>query len=454
MPKSHAAAPANNMSRPPSITQLSICGYKSIAREQTIAIRPLTILAGANSSGKSSMIQPLLLLKQTLEASYDPGPLLLNGPNLHFRSADEFLARDGKQTNHLDVSLHLEDQTAVDVRFKRHVGEGLQLQQVVYHERLGDLELGPAIPTDQLLPTEQLLPKLPVPWRNLPKVFASRGQREMSWLASRNRCFFELSFMAGGQGVVTRVPVVNGGAFAEALRRVIHLPALRGTPERAYPVAAVGATFPGTFNPYMACVIAHWQAVDPKGKLRQLAEDLKHLGLTWKVSATALDETQVELKVGRLPSPARGGTHDLVNLADVGFGLSQSLPVVTALLAAEPGQLVYIEQPELHLHPRAQVAMARVLANAANRGVQVVAETHSSLLLLGVQSLVAEGHLSPNKVMLHWFRRDATSGITETTSAELDEAGRFGDWPEDFDDVALRAESRYLDAAEARLAEK
>src|SRR5205823_4717511 len=73
-------------------------GFKSIADEQRIEIRPLTILAGANSSGKSSMMQPLLLLKQTLEATYDPGPLLLNGPNVKFTSADQLFWSIGKKS--------------------------------------------------------------------------------------------------------------------------------------------------------------------------------------------------------------------------------------------------------------------------------------------------------------------------------------------------------------------
>ncbi|XXX76693.1 DUF3696 domain-containing protein [Sorangium sp. So ce134] len=83
--------------------------------------------------------------------------------------------------------------------------------------------------------------------------------------------------------------------------------------------------------------------------------------------------------------------------------------------------------------------------------MRVVAETHSSLLLLGVQSLVAEGALSPDRVALHWFSQ-TEDGATEVRSAELDDAGAFGDWPEDFAEVALAAQSRYLDAAEARLA--
>src|SRR5712692_11048507 len=78
------------------ITRITVAGFKSISQEQSIEIRPLTILAGANSSGKSSIMQPLLLLKQTLEAPYDAGPILLNGPNVKFTSADQLLSRTGR----------------------------------------------------------------------------------------------------------------------------------------------------------------------------------------------------------------------------------------------------------------------------------------------------------------------------------------------------------------------
>ena len=74
----------------------------------------------------------------------------------------------------------------------------------------------------------------------------------------------------------------------------------------------------------------------------------------------------------------------MVSIADVGFGVSQVLPVLVALTSREiRDSLVYLEQPELHLHPNAQVALAQMLADAAKRGVRVVAETHSSLLLIG-----------------------------------------------------------------------
>jgi predicted ATPase len=90
-----------------------------------------------------------------------------------------------------------------------------------------------------------------------------------------------------------------------------------------------------------------------------------------------------------------------------------------------------------------------VLAEAARRGVIVVAETHSALLLRSVQTLVAKGEWSPDLVKLHWFRRRDEDGATEVDSTDLDDRGRFEKgWPQDFDDVALQAESEYLDAVE------
>ena len=96
--------------------------------------------------------------------------------------------------------------------------------------------------------------------------------------------------------------------------------------------------------------------------------------------------------------------------------------------------------------------MAGVLASAAQRGVRVVCETHSAHLLLALQSLVAEEALKPELVALHWFTRK--DGVTEIKTAELDASGAYGDWPEDFSDVILQQERRYLDAASLRVADE
>lgn len=236
--------------------------------------------------------------------------------------------------------------------------------------------------------------------------------------------------------------------MGSALRSLIHLPGLRGNPQRAYPVAAVGPNFEGPFPVYSASVVLDWQERNDI-RLKTLSIQMAKLGLTWKVEARRMDATSIELRVGRLPTSKRGGASDLVNIADVGIGVSQTLPVLVALLTAQPGQLVYLEQPEIHLHPRAQIALAEILGEAARRGVKVVAETHSSLLLIAIQTLVAEEKITSDLVKLHWFQR-GDDGMTAVSSADLDEAGAFGDWPEDFGEVELKAQGRYLDAAEAR----
>ncbi|MGH8905499.1 MAG: hypothetical protein ACRD0K_03045 [Egibacteraceae bacterium] len=102
-----------------AITSLSVAGFESIADEQTIEIRPLTLLAGTNSSGKSSMLQPLLLLKQTLESPFDPGALLLDGPNVRFSSAEQLLFRGNSAQTKKCVPCLLRTEPG-------HLGEPLQ----------------------------------------------------------------------------------------------------------------------------------------------------------------------------------------------------------------------------------------------------------------------------------------------------------------------------------------
>jgi predicted ATPase len=430
-----------------AISRIAVSGFKSIQEEQEIELRPLTILAGANSSGKSTMMQLLLLLKQTLEAAYDPGPLLLRGPNVEFSEAKQMFFHTAAFSKSPLMELEIQiDRTKLRLTYSGQKRQGR-----------GPLELvTQAESTDhgQVSLSEELSSREIIDRFNNNTYWKPRIVNSAITNANvlRNRCFLEARLRASPrESVIHEISFHPAREFATRLEEIVHLPGLRGNPAREYPVSAIGKTFPGTFQNYVASAIAHWSQ-SAHSKLDRLGEDLASLGLTWKVETRAVDDTRAEIRVGRLIRPGRGAAKDLVNIADVGFGVSQTLPVVVALLAARPGQLVFIEQPEIHLHPRAQVAMADLLANAAKRGVRVVVETHSSLLLLGVQSLVAAGTLPASEVALHWFSRSQETGATTVRSAELDEAGRFGDWPEDFDQVALEAENRYLSVAEAKIA--
>lgn len=444
--------------QPVGITEVRVRGFKSLGGEEDhrIQIRPLTLLAGANSSGKSSAIQPLLLLKQTLESGFDPGPLRLHDTHVRFTRPDQILWHSAGQKPvkefriglELDGSSHLVNVFRLEKTKRRGKAvSDFKLHAMEYAK--GDDSFVLRSGTDH-----QEIVRFVGPLDELRKELEERMGRSLRWRVLRRRCFFGLDLYdpSGDSsslfpGTLLPGPLTPGLAFEDRLREIIHVPGLRGNPTRSYQTTAVGKMFPGTFESYVASIVSHWQEND-RDRLTALGNELESLGLTWKVQAEEIDATQVELKVGRLPHAQQGGARDLVNIADVGFGVSQTLPIVVALLTAERGRLVYLEQPEIHLHPRAQVALATLIADAAKRGVRVVAETHSSLLLVALQSLVAEGFLPPKDVILHWFRRN-DDGVTRITTAELDDKGAYGDWPEDFGEVTLDTEGRYLDAVGA-----
>ena len=415
------------------ITKIAVKGFKSIAEEREIDIRPLTILAGANSSGKSSIMQPLLMLKQTLEAPYDPGPLLIDGPNVQFTEAAQFLSKltGEKRADRFQVQIETHKSNvfnAVQTTFRKGKN-GIEIVEMT-KENSGPDQTSSA-------KSVTLYPEMS------PEEIKALGNQNPAFknfdIVKHSRCFLYL----GSQYSNNLYEVTYG--FGAYIFNTIHLPGLRGNPERTYKLSSTGPRYPGTFENYAASVIHKWQEAKDK-HLKTLDNALHTLRLTGKVGTQKVSDVGIEIKVGRSLHERTENT-DMVNIADVGFGVSQVLPILVALTAAEPGQLVYLEQPELHLHPRAQVALARVLADAAKRGVRVVAETHSSLLLLGVQTLVAEGDLSPELVKLHWFTR-REDGVTKVDSVDLDEAGTYGDWPVDFDDVDLKTQSRYLNAVD------
>lgn len=416
------------------ITKIAVKGFKSIAEECEIDIRPLTILAGANSSGKSSVMQPLLMLKQTLEAFYDPGALLIDGPNVQFTEAEQFLSKltTKKRADRFQIQIKTRDPDfayAVETILKKGqigfeiIEMTVEIKQVDNPSPFKHFTLYPKMSTEEI------------------RALGDKGPTRSDLNAVKSlRCFLGFESQDRDRSFNVTYNSVEVYIFDS-----IHLPGLRGNPERVYKLISTGPRYPGTFEYYTASVIHEWQETKDK-RLKTLGDALHILGLTRQISTKRVSDVGIEVHVGRLPHNNTGET-DMVSIADVGFGVSQVLPVIVALIAAEPGRLVYIEQPELHLHPRAQVALAQVLADAAKRGVRVVVETHSSLLLLGIQTLVAEGDLSPELVKLHWFTR-REDGVTEVASTDLDKAGTYGEWPLDFDDVSLSIQTRFLDAVD------
>ena len=116
---------------------------------------------------------------------------------------------------------------------------------------------------------------------------------------------------------------------------------------------------------------------------------------------------------------------------NVGFGLSYVFPVVLALLS-EPGTLCLIENPEAHLHPRGQTNLAELAARAAAAGLQVFIETHSDHFLDGVRLAIHDGLIPPADTAIHYFERDRGRAVVSSPTVDAD--GRLSRWPDGFFD--------------------
>ena len=121
-----------------------------------------------------------------------------------------------------------------------------------------------------------------------------------------------------------------------------------------------------------------------------------------------------------------------------GFGITQILPIVVAVLSARvPSDirtpLILIENPEVHLHPAGQALMGRFLAEAANSGIQIVVETHSDHVLNGVRRAVKSGDAESEDIAIH-FMRDRFKYESQVLSPILDGSGNIDVWPEGFFD--------------------
>lgn len=426
------------------ISGIGVAGYKSIIHEQSIQFKPLTILAGANCSGKSSMIQPLLLLKQTLEDPLQTGDLKIDGPNVSFSKVDQLFSRThGGGSDQLAFRIDYSDKSSVTLQFKSAssatdrkkkdvllVGNLIKEDDISFFLSVNDL--GRNLKAVKLLP---------------PKLFEIYHWPENIQCSIMKYKFFVFPSVSIEQG--KRSYIWSTRTDEWFLSKIVHLPGYRGNRERSYPATETSGEYKATFHQYTGSVISKWQR-EQTDKYQRLGDTLRDLELTWNVKAEYIDDTRVEIKVGRGSKTKLGGPRDLVNIADVGFGVSQVLPILVALIEASPGQIVYIEEPEIHLHPNAQYKMAKVLADAAKRGVIVIAETHSPIIIRRIQTLVAEGYIGLDQVGMYWFERDPKDGATNVTEAELDANGAYGDWPQDFDDVTLRVEKEYLDAVSRR----
>lgn len=324
------------------IQSLRICGLKCYA-DQTIPFGKITLLAGANAAGKSTVIQSLLLLRQSSVLNVlQAGQLLLKGPLTNVGTAG-------------DARNQLEGADRIDF--------DLQTEYLLsFH-----FEIPKGDPQNYVL--------LGVPGAEVPDL----GERGLfgDW-------FVYLS--------------------AERLGPRLMYPTSEQL-ERFSAVGVQGELVPHVLARYQGERVANTELAE-RLRDSQPSAKLLHQARGWmRELIPGVDFVVEELHVAdQVRIGVRNhSVQDYVRPTNTGFGVMYSMPIVIGALMSPPGSLMIIENPEAHLHPAAQSRMGYLLAQVAASGVQVIVETHSDHVLNGLRRAVKKEVLQPHDVSLLAF---------------------------------------------------
>jgi predicted ATPase len=364
-----------------AIRSLHLQNFKCF-ENQVFEFNTLNLLAGLNGTGKSSMLQALLLARQSYQQnSLQTGGLALNGDLIQIGTAKDAFFEGAKE----DV-----------ISFGLALGNGAKQTWRFHYDRETDV-------------LALILKVSRVEYAFLSSTIFDNSnlfRNDFQYLQAERigpRRFFETSDLQvrqrrqlGTAGEYTAHFLAEFGKKNIANRILGHPEAVSNTLHDQVE-AWLGEISPGT-----------------------------HIALT-----PNLETDTVILQYSFVTGNQASNKYRATN---VGFGITYALPIIVAVLSSAPDSLLLIENPEAHLHPRGQARMGELLALAASCGIQVVIETHSDHVLNGIRLAVHGGKLPPDMVRLHFFERSQQDGQALVTSLHIDRNGRIDRWPDGFFD--------------------
>ncbi|WP_293144631.1 MULTISPECIES: DUF3696 domain-containing protein [unclassified Microcoleus] len=364
------------------INSLRLLNFKPFAN-QLLKFKNLTLLAGLNSTGKSSVLQSLLLLRQSYQQGLLPEKgLALNGDLVNIGTAQDALF-EGAKEELIGFDIVWENNSEGIWRFKydKEVDvlniNSKQVSAEVYQSNLFGNNF-------HYLQAERIGPR---PFNEM----SDHQVRHLDQL--------------GIKGEYTA-----------------HFLSLKG----------------GKLIPNSSLSHPNVKSKIEPGEVQVKSMELIDQVEAWMGEISPGTRLKIETKydVDLMSVQYSYGDSNPYRATNVGFGISYTLPIIVAALASTPGTIILIENPEAHLHPKGQVKMGQLLALAASGGVQVVIETHSDHVLNGIRLAVHGGKLDPKDVQLHYFQRQNKEGqaVTDVVSPKIDRNGRIDRWPDGFFD--------------------
>jgi predicted ATPase len=455
-----------------------------------LELRPITLIIGPNNTGKSSVLAPLLILRQTLSSGRADSPLVIRGTLINAGSFSDLVHRHilssevsfdfrfqitatkptkqgigvnppavcevsfGSGSYSTDVNL---ERYSVEDAFGRSLllrnrwdNGGYSLEKIRTwakdategmvsgndeSDRAARRAIRDSRPNHFLFESDKVLDKA------LDALKSGRRQSESI------RDIQPLRLSSFVTRYCSAVDIVQH-FVATFLRNVVYLGPMREQPRRFYQASGdvpqrVGAR--GQFSPEILLRASETDASLTDNVNRWL----QRFGMPGRLECEHITDTMFSLVLKQNNEERQEEGSIITNYADMGFGFSQILPLIVEGLTASDDTLLVTEQPEIHLNPRLQALLGDFFVEVADRGVSVLAETHSEHLLLSIRRLIAEGKLNAEHVAVYYTERQDGFSSIRPVPIRADGHIEDNDWPEGFFEDSLR-ESFALATAQAR----
>lgn len=435
------------------LNKLHLKNFKAWKDTGAIRLAPLTVIFGANSAGKSSLGHLLLALKQTALSTDRKRALHLGDASTLIDLGTFADCMHGHDfANSLEFSLGWILPKPLEVRdplqpARRYQGDRLGLDVALVAGKSGQPEV------------RSLHYALANPGGAVLDVDFSRGENRKFSLDSERYRFV----MADGRkwpleepekfyrvSDVSMARYKNAGFLTDfalaaetMLGNLSYLGPLRKHPQRTYlwsgdTPEGVGQMGENTIAAILAAQNEGRMLNRGPRMIRQpfaefVANWLKDLGVIHSFIVKPVAEGRKEYEV-LVKTHAEAPE---VKITDVGFGVSQVLPVLVQAFYCPPNSTVWMEQPEIHLHPQVQAELADVFISAIRsrengnaRNVQLIIESHSEHFLNRLQRRIAEGEITPDDVAIYFCKRAGSAA--ELEPLEVNRYGDIENWPINF----------------------
>lgn len=439
------------------IKNIHIQNFKSLKDTGKLEIKPLTILVGANNSGKTSILQALMLIKQSLESQSYYDPIILHGKYLNLGSFEEMIFNQEFQENKLKIAIEF-----------RGGASRINQKRRIYDRRL---YFSPPISIDFSVGFDEkrnqiILEKSDILLKGRREIkYSIRRKKDNSYeLYARTKNgkksikfrkkglpikFFDFSIFSSRRMGVEKFELIEylkrvSSLFENEFKKIKYIGPLRVYPERIYQQSEEEPIDVGLRGEKTIDVL--WNQFFKKrgqdiiGKINNWFESIN---MNIKIDIRSIEKRGGYLIIDVINTE----TNLSVNLSDVGFGISQILPVLVLAIYSPYESIVLMEQPEIHLHPKLQSDLGDFLSEVATmQGKTVIVETHSEHLINRIKRNIADPNndISEKDVIIYYLTLE--KGVTQIQKLELNEFGQAKEWPSGFFEERIEETIAHMNA--------